>query len=88
VLGASVSNIVVLFYKQYFRLVLIANLVALPLGWYFMHSWLKDFPYKVDISWSVFAVSLFSGLIVAFITISFKTIRAATVNPVESLRSE
>jgi putative ABC transport system permease protein len=88
VLGASVSNIVVLFYKQYFRLVLVANLIALPLGWYFMRSWLSDFPYKVNISWWVFAISLFSGLIVAFLTISFKTIKAATVNPVESLRNE
>jgi putative ABC transport system permease protein len=88
VLGASVSNIVVLFYKQYFRLVLIANLIALPLGWYFMRTWLSDFPYKVGISWWVFAVSLSSGLIVAFFTISFKTVKAATVNPVESLRNE
>jgi len=88
VLGASVSNIVVLFYKQYFRLVLVANLIALPLGWYFMRNWLSDFPYKVSISWWVFAISLLSGLIVAFLTISFKTIRAATINPVESLRNE
>ncbi|HEY8999810.1 MAG TPA: ABC transporter permease [Mucilaginibacter sp.] len=88
VLGASVSNIVVLFYKQYFRLVLVANLIALPLGWYFMRSWLSDFPYKVTISWWVFAISLLSGLIVAFFTISFKTIKAATINPVESLRNE
>ena len=88
VLGASVSNIVVLFYRQYFRLVLIANLIALPLGWYFMRNWLSDFPYKVSISWWIFAVSLLSGLIVAFLTISFKTIKAATINPVESLRNE
>jgi putative ABC transport system permease protein len=88
VLGASVSSIVLLFYKQYFRLVLIANLIALPLSWYFMHTWLSDFPYKVGISWWVFAISLLSGLIVAFFTISFKTIKAAGVNPLESLRNE
>jgi putative ABC transport system permease protein len=88
VLGASVKNIVMLFYKQYFKLVLTANLIALPLGWYFMRSWLSDFPYKVTISWWMFAVSLLSALAVALLTISFKTIKAATINPVESLRNE
>jgi putative ABC transport system permease protein len=53
-----------------------------------MRSWLSDFPYKVSISWWIFAISLLSGLIVAFLTISFQTIKAATVNPVESLRNE
>ena len=88
VIGASVSSIVLLFYKQYFKLVIIANIIALPLGWYFMNSWLHDFPYKVNISWWIFASSLSAGVIIAFITIAFKTIKAATVNPVESLRNE
>ena len=88
VIGASVSSIVILFYKQYFKLVLIANLIALPLGWYLMNNWLRDFPYKVGISWWVFVVSLSAGVIIAFCTIAFKTIRAASANPVESLRSE
>jgi putative ABC transport system permease protein len=88
VIGADVSNIVILFYKQYFKLVLIANLIALPLGWYFMKNWLQDFPYKVDISWWIFAISVSAGIIMAFCTIAFKTIRAAGANPVDSLRAE
>lgn len=88
VIGASVSSIVMLFYKQYFRLVLIANIIALPLAWYFMNSWLRDFPYRVSISWWIFAVSLSAGIIIAFCTIAFKTIRAASANPVDSLRAE
>jgi putative ABC transport system permease protein len=88
VIGASVSSIVMLFYKQYFRLVLIANIIALPLAWYFMNNWLRDFPYRVGISWWVFAVSLSAGAIIAFCTIAFKTVRAASANPVDSLRAE
>jgi putative ABC transport system permease protein len=88
VIGASVTNIVMLFYKQYFKLVLIANIIALPLGWYFMNKWLRDFPYRVEISWWVFAVSLSAGVVIAFCTIAFKTIKAAGANPVDSLRAE
>jgi putative ABC transport system permease protein len=88
VIGASVPSIVMLFYKQYFKLVIIANIIALPLGWYFMNSWLHDFPYRVAISWWVFALSLSAGAIIAFFTIAFKTVRAANANPVDSLRAE
>jgi putative ABC transport system permease protein len=88
VIGASVSSIVLLFYKQYFRLVLIANLIALPLAWYYMNNWLRDFPYRISISWWIFALSLSAGAIIAFCTIAFKTIRAASANPVDSLRAE
>jgi putative ABC transport system permease protein len=88
VIGASVSSIVMLFYKQYFKLVIIANIIALPLAWYFMNSWLRDFPYRSNISWWVFALSLSAGVTIAFFTIAFKTVRAANANPVDSLRSE
>ncbi|HJP62820.1 MAG TPA: FtsX-like permease family protein, partial [Mucilaginibacter sp.] len=88
VIGAGAGNIVMLFYKQYFRLVLIANIIALPLAWYFMNRWLNDFPYRISISWWVFAASLSAGVITAFCTIAFKTIKAANANPVESLRAE
>lgn len=88
VIGANVSGIVLLFSKQYLKLVIIANLIAWPLAWYFMNSWLRDFPYRVSISWWMFAVSLLTGLIICFSTIAFKTIRAAMANPVDSLRSE
>ncbi len=88
VIGASVASIVMLFYKQYFRLVLIANLIALPLAWYFMNSWLRDFPYRTNISWWMFGLALSSDVVIAFCTIAFKTIRAASANPVDSLRAE
>lgn len=88
VIGASVPNIVMLFYKQYFKLVIIANIIALPLAWYFMNHWLHDFPYRVSISWWVFVVALSAGVLVAFSTIALKTVKAARVNPVESLRGD
>ena len=88
VVGASVSNIVLLFSKQYLKLILIANLVAWPLAWYLMNNWLQGFPYRVQISWWMFAVSLSVGIVIAFSTIAFKTIKAAMANPVNSLRAE
>jgi len=88
VIGASVASVVALFLKQYFKLLLIANIIAWPLAWYLMHNWLQDFPYRITISWWMFAVSLSAGLITGFSTIAFKTIRAAMANPINSLRAE
>ncbi|MEP6613958.1 MAG: FtsX-like permease family protein, partial [Mucilaginibacter sp.] len=88
VIGASVTCIVSLFAKQYFKLLLIANMIALPLAWYLMNSWLQDFPYRITISWWMFAAALAAGLITGLSTIAFKTITAAMANPVKSLRSE
>ncbi len=88
VIGASVSSIVVLFYKKYFKLILIANLAALPLAWYYMNKWLSNFPYRVEIGWLTFMLSLSAGVVIAFFTIAIKTISAAVANPIISLRSE
>lgn len=88
VVGASVSNIVMLFSKQYLKLILIANVIAWPLAWYLMNKWLQDFPYRTKISWWMFAVSLSAGIVIAFAAIAFKTLKAAMRNPVESLRAE
>jgi putative ABC transport system permease protein len=88
VIGASVGNVVSLFIKQYFKLLLIANVIAWPVAWYFMNNWLRDFPYRISISWWMFAVSLSAGLITGLSTIAFKTIKAAMANPVNSLRAE
>jgi putative ABC transport system permease protein len=88
VVGASVANIVLLFSKQYLKLIIIANIIAWPLAWYVMNNWLQDFPYRVQVSWWMFAASLAAGVIIAFCTIAFKTIRAAMANPVNSLRAE
>lgn len=88
VIGASVRNIVMLFYRQYFKLIIWANIIALPLAWYFMRGWLADFPYRVGISWWIFVISAFTGVAVTFCTIAFKTIKAANANPVNGLRAE
>lgn len=88
VIGASVSGIVGLFAKQYLRLVVIANIIALPAGWYFMDKWLQGFSYRIDIGWWMCGLSMAIGIAVAFATISFKTVKAAMANPVDSLRAD
>jgi putative ABC transport system permease protein len=88
VLGASVAQIVSLLSKDFIMLVLIAFVIAAPLAWWAMSTWLQDFAYRTGISWWVFALS--SGLMVsiALVTLAFQTIRSATTNPVKSLRTE
>ena len=88
VLGASVSGIVGLLSKDFIKLVLIAAVIASPLAWYFMHEWLQDFAYRINIGWWVFGVAGSIALLIALITVSFRAIRAAVANPVKSLRTE
>lgn len=88
VLGASVFNIVRLLSNDFIKLVLVASVIAFPLAWYFMHTWLQDFAYRTPISWWVFVLSGISGLAIAIVTVSFQAIKAALANPVNSLRSE
>ena len=88
VLGATVSHIVYLFTKDFVLLVAIAFGIAAPLGYYFMQQWLADFTYKIDLSWWMFAVAVLVGLVIAMITISFQSIKAALANLVDSLRNE
>lgn len=88
VLGAKVISIVKLISMDFAILILIASLIAFPLAWWFMKSWLKDFAYRIDIHWWVFAIAGISAMIIALITICFKTVIAATSNPVNSLRTE
>ncbi|NBA85810.1 FtsX-like permease family protein [Emticicia sp. CRIBPO] len=88
VLGASVSNLVVLLSKDFIKLVLIANGLAFPLAWYMMDKWLQDFTYKTDISWTTFTVSGTLAIVIALVTVSFQAIKAALMDPVESLKSE
>ncbi|SOD79037.1 ABC transporter permease [Spirosoma fluviale] len=87
VLGASVPNIVVLLSKDFLKLVLIAILIASPLAWWAMHQWLKDFAYRIDIEWWVFALAGLIAIGIAQLTVSFQSIKAALMNPVKSLRS-
>jgi putative ABC transport system permease protein len=88
VLGASVSGIVNLLSKDFLKLILISFFIAAPIAWYFMHRWLQDFAYRINIGWWVFAVSGIIAMLIALITISFQAIRAAVANPVNSLRAE
>ncbi|GAB3967804.1 ABC transporter permease [Spirosoma terrae] len=88
VLGASVSNIVLLLSKDFLTLVVIAIVIASPIAWYAMNKWLQNFAYKITISWWIFAVAGLLALGIAFVTVSFQSIKAALTNPVKSLRSE
>jgi len=88
VLGASVPGIVNMLSKEFLLLVGIAALIAFPIAWYGMNVWLKDFAFRIDIGWWVFAVAGVLSFVIAILTVSFQAIRAALMNPVMSLRSE
>ena len=88
VLGATTTGIVGLLSKDFLKLVFIAFFIASPLAYFLMEKWLQDFAYRIDISWSVFAIACAFAVGVAFLTVSFQSIKAALANPVESLRSE
>ena len=88
VLGASVPNIVNLLTKDFLKLVVIAIIIASPIAWFVMHSWLQDFAYRIPIAWWVFAVAALSAAFIAVFTVSFQAIKAAVSNPVNSLRTE
>jgi putative ABC transport system permease protein len=88
VLGASVSNIVLMLSKNFLLLVLIGLIIAAPLSWYLMNNWLQDFTYRIDIKWWMFALPGILAISVAFVTISLQSLRVALANPVESIRTE
>jgi putative ABC transport system permease protein len=88
VLGASVPGIVFLLSKDFLKLVFIAMLIASPVVYYFMHLWLQDYAYRIQISWWMFAMAWLSALVIAFLTISFQAIKSGLANPVNSLRTE
>lgn len=88
VLGASVTGIVTLLSKDFIKLVGIAALIALPVSWWAMNSWLKNFAFRIDIGWWVFAAAALMAVLIAIFTVSFQAIKAATANPVKSLRAE
>ncbi len=88
VLGATASNIVYLFSKEFIILISIAFLIATPLAWYFMNNWLQDYAYRINISWWLFLAGGLAAIIIALATISFQAIKAAVANPVTSLRTE
>jgi len=88
VLGASVISITRLLSKDFVTLVLIAFIIAAPLAYWAMHTWLQSYPYHVTIQWWVIALSGIVAIVIALITVSSQAIKAAIVNPVKSLRTE
>jgi len=88
VLGASVASIVALLSKDFMKLVLLAIVIASPIAWYAMNQWLQQFTYKIDIRWWMFALAGGLAALVAVLTISFQSIKAALMNPVKSLRTD
>ncbi len=88
VLGASVASISRLLSVDFLRPVLIAVLIASPLSWWAMHKWLGDFAYKTEFNWWIFFVAAALLLVIALVTILFRSLRAASANPVDNLRTE
>ncbi|MEO6136338.1 MAG: ABC transporter permease [Ginsengibacter sp.] len=88
VLGASVQNIVYLFSKEFTILILVGFLVAVPVAWYMMDGWLQNFVYRVKISPGVFLLAGVFAIVVAWLAVGYKSVKAALANPVKSLRSE
>ncbi|WP_234736847.1 ABC transporter permease [Tellurirhabdus bombi] len=88
VLGASIANIVLLLSKDFLKLVLIAIVIASPLAWYAMNNWLQAFAYRTEIPWWIFVLTASLAVLIAFVTVSFQSIKAAMMNPVKSLKTE
>jgi putative ABC transport system permease protein len=88
VLGASVNGIVAMLSKDFLKLVLIAMIIAFPVAWWAMHSWLRHFAYRISITWWVFAIAGAMALLIALLTVCLQAIKAAIANPIKSLRTE
>ncbi len=88
ILGASVRKIVQLLSKEFIQLVVLSFLIAVPISWYFMHKWLNDYAYRVEINWRVYLLSGFIALFIAIITVGYHAIKAALINPIRNLRVE
>jgi putative ABC transport system permease protein len=88
VLGAHVGQLVLTLSRDFFILVVLANIIAWPLAYYVMHQWLQNFAYRIDVKIWMFLLSAFVALAVALMTVSYQSIKAATADTVESLRYE
>jgi putative ABC transport system permease protein len=88
VLGASIPQISYKLTIDFLKLVGIAIIIALPLAWYAMNTWLEDFSYRIEIGWVVFALASFLAVAISVLTVSYQSIKAAMVNPIKSLKTE
>jgi putative ABC transport system permease protein len=88
VLGANVGGIIRLLATNFLKLVFISILIAVPVAWWLTDKWLQDFAYRINISWTVFAIAGILAMLIAVLTISFQSIKAAIANPIKSLRTE
>lgn len=88
VMGSSVPRIISMLSTEFSKWVIFANIIAIPLSWFFMNKWLENFAYRTNIPWWIFVAAAGIALLIAIITVSFQSYRAASVNPAESLRQE
>ncbi len=88
VLGASVTGIITMLSVDFLKLILWSVLLAFPVAWWVMHSWLQSFAYRITVSWWIFLLAGLMSVVIAMLTISFQAVKAALMNPVKSLRSE
>ncbi len=88
VLGASIAGIVLLLSKQFSQLIGVAVILAVPVAYFLMSSWLGDFEYRVEINWLWFLISAMAAILIALLTVTFQSVKAATINPSNSLRYE
>ncbi len=88
ILGASVPGIIMLLWRQFGKLILIGNIIAIPLAYYILHKWLQNFHYRISIGVEIFLLSTVMIVAIAVLSISYQSIKAAVANPVDSLRYE
>src|SRR5690606_19686243 len=88
VLGASVTNVVTLLSKDFIKLVLIAIVIATPISWYAMNRWLQGFAYRIELKWWMFVGAGLVAVVIAMVTVSGQSVRAALADPIDSVKSE
>ena len=88
VYGAGISEVLFMLNKDFIKWVIIAFVIACPLAWYLMEQWLKNFAYKIPLSWWIFTIAGLLALGLAVLTVSWQSLNAATQNPVKTLRHE
>jgi len=88
VMGASVGSLVGIFSYEFTRWVVVANIIAWPAAWYFMDGWLQDYAYRISMPWWVFGAVALLVFLIAFLTVSYQSYRAANQDPVRSIKYE